>query len=222
MNAIVIMAKAPIPNDVKTRLVPPLDPRTASDLYKSFLLDKIEQVAKIEAQRFLAYTPDRAGNLFREIIPRKFILVQQEGNNLGERLANVAEKLFPQGFKKVILVDSDTPNLPPRMLRAAIRRLDDVEVVIGPCEDGGYYLIGMKSYLPKIFENIPWSTNKVVASTVQRIVDIEATFSLLDEWYDIDRVEDLLRLKRDLTSIPQARQICKNTFELLSKLNLKE
>ncbi len=222
MNAIVIMAKAPIPNDVKTRLVPPLDPMTASDLYRSFLLDKIEQVAEIDAQCFLAFAPDTAESIFREIVPRKFILLQQEGNNLGERLANVTERLFAQGFKKVILVDSDTPNLPSKMLSAAISRLDSVEVVVGPCEDGGYYLIGMKSYLPNIFKDIPWSTRGVVTSTVRRIVEMEATFSLLDKWYDIDRVEDLLRLKRDLNATFQARQACRNTFDLLSKLNLKE
>lgn len=222
MNAIVIMAKAPVPNDVKTRLVPPLDSKTASDLYRSFLLDKIEQVAEIDAQCFLAFTPNTAESLFREIIPRKFILLQQEGNNLGERLANVTERLFTQGFKKIILVDSDTPNLPPKMLRTAISRLDSVEVVVGPCEDGGYYLIGMKSYLPNIFKDIPWSTRAVVTSTVRRIVEMKATFSLLDKWYDIDKVEDLLRLKRDLNASFEARQACRNTFDLLSKLNLKE
>jgi hypothetical protein len=156
------------------------------------------------------------------MIPRKFILLQQEGNNLGERLANVTERLFAQGFKKIILVDSDTPNLPSKMLSAAISRLDSVEVVVGPCEDGGYYLIGTKSYLPNIFKDIPWSTRAVVTSTIRRIAEMKATFSLLDKWYDIDRVEDLLRLKRDLNASFEARQACRNTFDLLSKLSLKE
>jgi hypothetical protein len=223
MNAIVIMAKAPIPNEVKTRLVPPLDPETASELYKNFLLDKIEQTRSIVgAHLFLAYTPETAETAFKDIVPQEFTLIRQVGADLGKRLANISGNLFHQGFKKVVLLDSDTPNLPSRLIREALQRLDAFDVVIGPCEDGGYYLIGLRSSMPELFRNIPWSTSEVVELTVRKVVKKGTTVSLLNKWYDVDTVKDLVRLKRDLESRPHIGSFCKNSYLALSKINVEK
>jgi rSAM/selenodomain-associated transferase 1 len=223
MDAIVIMAKAPVPKKVKTRLVPPLNPETASELYKNFLLDKIEQIRNMVAvHRFVAYTPKKTEAIFRDIVPKEFTLVLQVGADLGEKLANISNTLFHKGFKKVVLLDSDTPNLPSRLVNEALRRLDKFDVVIGPCEDGGYYLIGLRSNMPELFRKIPWSTSEVTESTIRKTVKSGATFTLLNKWYDIDTVQNLLRLKKTLDSKPQIRRLCKNSFLALSKMNFED
>ena len=221
MDAVVVMAKAPIANEAKTRLVPPLDPEIASELYKSFLLDKIEQVESISGIRhFVAYTPESSENLFKSIVPKEFTLINQVGSNLGERLLNTSSTIFNQGFKKVILSDSDTPNLRSEMIVDALRRLDNFDVVLGPCEDGGYYLIGLRSNMPELFRGIPWSTSGVVKSTIRKAAEIHATVSLLHRWYDVDTVESLLRLKRDLELKSQNGFFCKNSYRILAKISL--
>ncbi len=219
MNAVVIMAKAPISNVVKTRLVPPLNPKTASELYKAFLLDKIDQVRSLDGiQSFLAYAPKTAEGLFREFVPREFILIPQVGSDLGERLANVSDSLFHEGFRKIIISDSDTPNLPTDRIRNALHQLNSHDTVIGPCEDGGYYLIGLRTNIPELFAGIPWSSPDVVQSTVNRIRTVGGTVSLLEKWYDVDTFETLLRLKRDLESKPHVGFFCRNSYEALRKI----
>lgn len=224
MNVIVVMAKAPLPNEVKTRLIPPLTPEIASNLYQSFLLDKIEQVKSIRGvHRFIAYTPATAEVFFQKIVPLGFTLIRQTGANLGERLANISKRLFNERFKKVIILDSDTPHLPPEYIREGLSRLDSVDVVLGPCEDGGYYLIGTKSNQPFLFKEIPWSTKGVTELTVKKAQSFDLTVHLLDKWYDVDTVEDLQRLKRYLASEnSKGVFICENTYHVISRMELEQ
>ncbi len=211
MNAVVIMAKAPVPNEVKTRMIPPLEPEAAALLYQSFLLDKIEQVKNIEAHRYVAYTPQTSESFFRSIMPPGFSLISQVGADLGERLAGVSKRLFEEGAEKVVMLDSDTPNLPTDHIREALSRLDEVDVVLGPCEDGGYYLIGMRSWVPELFSGILWSTSEVADMTVKKAKFLDLSVSLLDRWYDVDTVIDLERLKRDLQLPNKKSFFCENT-----------
>ncbi len=225
MNAIVIMAKAPFPNKVKTRLMPPLEPEEASGLYHNFLLDKIEQVRSISnVHPFIAYTPETAEAFFRSILPPGFELVSQSGTGLGERLAEISKYLFRRGFRKVVLLDSDTPTLPPGFIRDAILHLDKADVVLGPCEDGGYYLIGSRSYQPVLFKGIPWSTSQVAELTIGKVQSSGLKISLLDTWYDVDTFEELLRLKRELDSSPENQKdlfFCKNTCCAIYQMNIE-
>jgi uncharacterized protein len=221
MNAVVIMAKAPLPNEVKTRLIPPLSPEEASSLYHCFLLDKIAQVKSIrEARHFLAYTPVTSKAFFRSIIPSSFSLINQVGADLGERLANVSKNLFDQGAEKVIILDSDSPNLPTDHILDGLSRLDDVDIALGPCEDGGYYLIGMRSYMPELFSGIPWSTSEVAKLTMKKAKALGLTVSLLPEWYDVDTMIDLERLKRDLDSQGNNCYFYENTYRSLCLLDI--
>jgi rSAM/selenodomain-associated transferase 1 len=220
MYAVVIMAKAPVPNEVKTRLIPPLKPEEASYLYQNFLLDKIEQVKSIEARRFISYTPETSEAFFRSIMPSGFSLINQAGANLGERLVNISSGLFEQGAEKVVMLDSDTPNLPTDHIREALSRLDKVDVVLGPCEDGGYYLIGMRSFIPELFMGIPWSTSRVAELTIRKAQELGLTVSLLHGWYDVDTAIDLKRLKKDLDSPSGKCFFCENTFRTLSLLHI--
>jgi rSAM/selenodomain-associated transferase 1 len=220
LNAVVIMAKSPIPNQVKTRMIRWLDPSTVSSLYYNFLLDKIEQVKNIEAHIFIAYTPENSADFFRSIIPPGFTLINQVGPDLGERLVNISKYLFSLGFKKVAILDSDTPNLPPEYIQEGFTLLNKSDVVLGPCEDGGYYLIGLKTNQPQLFDGIPWSTSKVTELTIKKAQRSGLIVCLLEKWYDIDTVEDLKRLKYDLDTTSENQNssfFCENTYRAIAK-----
>lgn len=220
LDAVVIMAKAPIPDEVKTRLTPPLRPEAASLLYHNFLLDKIEQVKILEASLFVAYTPKTSESFFKSIVPARFSMICQKGEDLGERLSNVSKILFESGAKKVLILDSDTPSLPTILIQDGLSRLDDVDVVVGPCEDGGYYLIGTRSWIPELFQGIPWSTSEVANLTIAKARSLDLSVFLLNRWYDIDTMTDLKRLKRSLQLPDKNCFFCNNTYRVLQLIQI--
>jgi rSAM/selenodomain-associated transferase 1 len=220
MQALAVMAKTPIPGSVKTRLTPPLTPEEASCLYSRFLRDTLELACRVDGvERFIAYTPGEAVSYFRNIAPNGFGLIPQSGGDLGERLIRVAETLFDRGFDKVLLLGSDLPTLPPALIMRALAELETVDVVLGPCEDGGYYLIGLGRFMPELFIGIPWSTDLVIRLTLAKALAIGASVSLLASWYDVDTVENLLRLQRELQH-PDSRKAAPHTYQAMRELGL--
>lgn len=222
MKAVIIMAREPKPNIVKTRFTPPLDPVDASRIYHGFLLDKIEQVEGInDSDRFVAYTPETSRKFFESIAPQDITLIAQSGKDLGERLANISKMLFRNGYKRIVIIDSDSPNLPSSYIISGLKALKRFDLVVGPCEDGGYYLIGLSSETPQIFQDIPWSTSKVTEITMKKARVLGKKLHLLEEWYDIDTFKDLKRLKSELDLDPDASGhgfFCKNTYKILSEI----
>jgi len=174
------MAKAPLPGAVKTRLCPPLSYEEAAQLYRCFLLDKIEQLNSLKATApAVAYTPD-----------------------LGARLSNTLNQLLESGYRRVMAIDSDTPTLPAAYLEKAVSLLSEAEidVVLGPSEDGGYYLIGLRRPQPELFEKMQWSTAHVLSETMRRAQAKGLKVVCLPAWYDVDTPEDLKRLREFLHS----------------------
>jgi len=222
VNAIVIMAREPVSGKVKTRLALDISSDIAAKLYSAFLLDRLAQVNRIhEADHFVAFTPETSLNYFEGIIPSDFYLIAQVGDDLGERLDNVSSYLFNNGYEKVVMMDSDSPNLPTTYIQQGLEKLDNADITIGPCEDGGYYLIGFKERLPEIFENVPWSTPDVTKITVRKALDLGKEIITLDQWYDIDTMEDLERLKRDLDAAnydSKKVDFCENTINELKRV----
>lgn len=222
MKAIVIMAKEPEPHKVKTRLIPPLDPVTAAKIYHSFLLDRIDQVTGIsDVFHFVAYTPESSRKFFENIIPHDFTLLSQRGKDLGERLANICDTLFENGYEKIVMMDSDTPNLPSSYITDGLKSLKKTDLVLGPCEDGGYYLIGLRKKMPQIFQGIPWSTSNVTEVTMRKAQALGKKIFLLEKWYDVDTIEDLARLKSELDAYPELSGdvfFCKNTYKIVSEI----
>jgi rSAM/selenodomain-associated transferase 1 len=222
MHAIVIMAKESKPGYVKTRLTPPLDPQIASKIYHGLLLDRIEQVECLrEADHFVAYFPKSSLHFFENIIPSSFSLLPQKGKDLGERLANIFSTLFEDGYERIVIMDSDSPNLPSRHISEGLDMLDKADLVLGPCEDGGYYLVGLSSNMPQIFQGIPWSTSKVTELTIKKAKVMDKKISLLEGWYDVDTIEDLKRLKKELDAYPETLKdifFCKNTYKIISEI----
>ncbi|MGH7369754.1 MAG: TIGR04282 family arsenosugar biosynthesis glycosyltransferase [Candidatus Methylomirabilaceae bacterium] len=202
-HAIAVMAKAPQAGAVKTRLVPPLTPELAAELYRCLLIDKLLQVGQLpEVDRYLAYTPAGSRSLMRELAPPPFTLIPQAGADLGDRLHRVSAALLDRGHPGVIIVDSDTPTLPSGYLVEALRHLsrEVIDLVLGPAEDGGYYLIGLKRPCRALFEDIPWSTPLVLPETLRHASTQQLRTALLPSWFDVDTAEDLLRLRRDLAT----------------------
>ena len=209
-RALIVVAKEPQAGKTKTRLSPPLSGQEAADLYRCFLLDTLELMLRVEiAQPILAYTPDEAEPFFRRFAPAGFELTPQVGADLGERLDNVLAHCLRRGYQQAVVMDSDSPSLPPAILEQAFRKLEnpDVDVVLGPCEDGGYYLIGVKAPSPALFQEIAWSTSAVTAETLQRAEEHKLSVACLPEWYDVDVYQDVRRLAEELRSLPdeQAR-----------------
>jgi rSAM/selenodomain-associated transferase 1 len=199
-TAVVIMAKQPQPGAVKTRLCPPLSPQAAAALYRAFLLDKIAQVGRLKAASpVIAYTPDTARHYFADIAPQ-FLLLPQHGDNLGARLVHTFMHLFATGYTGVLAIDSDTPTLPTDFLQQAVARLalPQYDVVLGPSEDGGYYLIGLRVLHRELFEDMPWSTAAVLPETRRRATIKGLTVTTLPAWFDIDTPEELARLRATL------------------------
>jgi uncharacterized protein len=203
-RAVAIMAKAPQPGQVKTRLCPPLSHRQAAELYRCFLLDKIAQVNALQwADPAVSYTPSDAKSWFEDLTPSHFMLIPQHGDDLGARLLFTFDQLFRQGYTQVIVIDSDTPTLPTAYLEQALRLIAarEHDVVLGPTEDGGYYLIGLRQAHRELFAQMPWSTSQVLPETRRRSEQYGLTVAYTPDWYDVDTPEDLARLRASLDRI---------------------
>ncbi len=199
-QALFVMAKDPRTGQVKTRLCPPLTPEVAARLYECFLLDILDLVAGLPGvDSVVAFSPPEAQGEFSRLTAGRFQLIPQEGADLGARLENSFRVLFQQGYARVAAVSTDTPDLPAEYLQEAFFRLREAPVVLGPCPDGGYYLIGLSSPAPELFRDMPWSTDRVVPETDARVKKMGLAISYLPEWRDVDTATDLDRLVRDLT-----------------------
>lgn len=204
MCALAVMAKAPAPGASKTRLVPPLKAREAAELSACFLRDTCENILAISLNKPAAgvavYTPTGSESFFDGLLPRSFGRISQRGSLFGERLFHATEDLFSSRYCSLCLIDSDSPTLPPAFLRAAISELarPGDRVVLGPAKDGGYYLIGLKTIHRRLFENVDWSTSRVLAQTVARAKEIELPVTLLPSWFDVDDAASLRQLCYEL------------------------
>jgi rSAM/selenodomain-associated transferase 1 len=212
--AIAVMAKAPRPGEVKTRLAPPLARETASALSACFLRDVTENIALaargMRIHPYVAYAPARSAAFFDGMLADGTSLVLADGAGvaapgilgLGRCLLHAARSLFAEGHDRVCLVNADTPTLPTALLSQAAAALaeDGDRVVLGPAEDGGYYLIGLKAPHAQLFADVAWSTSKVAEQTRERARALCLPMIELDQWYDVDDVPALHRLCRELTT----------------------
>jgi len=223
---VIVFAKNPIPNAVKTRLIPPLSPEQAATLYTAFLTDWCEALAELsDVDLIIAYTPADAQPDLQALIGDDAIYIPQVGIDLGERLTSATQWAAEHGYTKILLVGSDSPTLPISYISQALTLLDSRNIVIGPSTDGGYYLIGfsvetLATTIPQVFEDIAWSTAEVFQQTVARIHAAKVTFGLLSPWYDIDRAEDLAFLHAHISAMQLAGDSVQavRTESLLTKL----
>jgi len=191
----VIMAKEPVPGKVKTRLTPPLTPYEAADLYRCFLQDRLLAMGALsDVDIALAYTPSRAQKPFNDFCPENFGLFAQHGRTLGEKLCHIFQEKLSEGYAAVSIMGSDSPDLPNRLVQASFSLMltQRADLVLGPCPDGGYYLIAATKLYPDLFSGIPWSTDKVLATTLTKAAELGLKTKLLPPWNDLDTFQDLV------------------------------
>ena len=223
--ALAIMTKAPRAGQVKTRLVPPLTSEEAAKLNICFLRDTASAIARAggrtgRARGIGVYTPIGAEAAYIDILPQDFDLLSQRGDGFGERLAFAADDLFQCGFGSVCLIDSDSPTVSADVYTKAVELLSKPgdRVVLGPSDDGGYYLIGLKDAHPELFERIDWSTERVLEQTKQRAQESELEVSLLPVGYDVDDAKTFRRLCDELLAEESSNEVAPSTREFLSTL----
>ena len=202
-SALIVVAKRPAPGETKTRLAPPLSPEQAAALYECFLRDTLDLMRQIpDVQRVVAYLPAHAERYFSDLAP-DFEHIPQQGPELGARLDNALTHLLRQGYQRVVIMNSDGPTLPSPCLTAAFERLTEgADVVLGPCDDGGYYLIGIKRPVPRLLREVQMSTPNVTRDTLKLAVEEGLRVELLPVWYDVDSAVSLTRLARELLEAP--------------------
>jgi len=209
--AMAVMAKAPRPGHAKTRLCPPLGPGQAAALSAAFLRDITENIAlaarAVPVHGYVAYAPAGGEGLFTGHLADDTRLILADGSppmprdvqGFGRCLLHAALGLLEAGFGAVCLVNSDSPTLPTAALIAAARALlsPGDRIVLGPADDGGYYLLGMKRPHMHLFANIAWSTERVATTTRARADALGLDVVTLPTWYDVDDAASLQRLIDD-------------------------
>lgn len=206
--AMAIMAKESRPGLCKTRLTPPLTPEEAACMNTAFLRDISANIAaaarSAPIQGYAAYWPLGAEPFFDNILAPGFKLYHPPEPGIGRALFRTAEALLDVGHRSVCMVNSDSPNLPPAFLVRAVHALHapGERIVLGPSEDGGYYLIGLTRFRARLFEDIDWSTERVTGQTLQRAAELGLEVVMLPPWYDVDDAAMLARLARDVRNPP--------------------
>ena len=195
-NLVIIFIKCPLMGTVKTRLSKTIGEKMAQELYKRFVLDIIASLEGTGIPFVIYYTIDSCEETMVNWIGKDFRYHVQEGNGLGDRIKNSFIKSFSDGYENVILIGSDSPDLPPKYLIESFEYLRSNDVIIGPAVDGGYYLVGFRAdtFAPIIFHGIEWSSGNEFRETMNKLEEEGAGVHLLPEWYDIDTYEDLKKL----------------------------
>jgi rSAM/selenodomain-associated transferase 1 len=214
-QALLVVAKRPAPGQTKTRLTPPLSAEQAAHLYACFLRDTLELMRAVSnVELLIAYAPQNESAYFEQLAP-DFDLIPQIGDNLGERLDNALTSCLGQGFARAVVMDSDSPTLPPAYVASAFEELDAADVVLGPCEDGGYYLIGLTHSQPRLLRGVEMSTPNVTRNTLTLAQEEGLRVAVLPRWYDVDTRDELERLRREL---PRATNgLARHTREFFKK-----
>jgi uncharacterized protein len=200
-RCLIIVAKEPIAGLVKTRLAASIGAERTAALYRCFLQDTIALARRVPAcDLALSFWPPDAAPHFRALDPAA-LLLPQSGADFGHRLLSAFEQAAAAGYDELVLIGSDNPSLPPDYVTQAFAALAAAPAVLGPSEDGGYYLIGMRTPQPALFERgIAWSTAHVAQQTSALAAAAGLAMARVPPWYDIDTLADLQRLFCDLRS----------------------
>jgi uncharacterized protein len=196
---LLVFARLPEPGSVKTRLAASIGDAKALAIYEAMLRELLSNIGTSAngTEIEIAWAPTPGAN--RETLTRAFgdhVLAMQTGATLGDRLAMAfSERFFFHRTMKIIAIGVDDPSLTRETIDHAFALLDSVEWVVGPAQDGGYYLVGCRgaAFRSEVFTTIEWGTESVFSTTMARIREWENTVAVLPQRYDIDRVEDLQR-----------------------------
>lgn len=192
-NCVLFFVKYPMAGRVKTRLAEQIGQDAATGLYRSFVADIIATLKSLDANIKIVFAPPNSKDQLQQWLGKKYSYIPQAGQDLGQRMKNAFFQAFSEGFRDVIVIGSDSPDLPKEYLELAFTALDKSDVVVGPSSDGGYYLIGFTrdTFLPEAFERISWGSNKVLEQTTNILKRYSQSLYLLPQWHDVDTLPDL-------------------------------
>ena len=211
---LLIFVKAPSPGEVKTRLLPILSAEDACQLYRCLVLDTLNAARALRGVHVvLAYA---ATSQFPDCswLGEEVPIVLQQGDDLGARLVHAFRWAFARKARHVVVVGSDAPDISTHWLRLAFQELSRVDVVVGPSTDGGYHLIGLNHPHPKLLTDMPWSTDRLLAQTLQRIRRLGLTVRCLEPISDLDTPKDV---QRYLATLDGRRRLQTHTARYLTR-----
>lgn len=213
-----MFAKEPIPGRVKTRLAASIGAAPAADVYQAFVGDLIEKHGNTGDRRVLSYAPNTASAQAwaTRVGGKNFEVSPQSSGDLGTRMQSFFDTAFTVGNDRVVLIGSDSPNLPVAIVEQAFESLLENDVVLGPAMDGGYYLVGQRVESRNIFEGIEWSSERVFEQNCERIESLNASLGVLPEWFDVDTAVEAHQLREQL--LRSDDKTCPRTLTTLNSL----
>ncbi len=207
MSTLIIFVKYPEPGKVKTRLAEDLGDVQAARIYSIMTHRIIEKT--LDPHNYstvIFYDPaDKEREIRRWLDIEELRYYPQLGNTLGEKISGAFEKVYANGADKAVIIGSDCIDVSKETVNEALDLLENTDIVLGPAEDGGYYLLGTNKYLPLAFQDIDWSTEHVLSQTIAKIRDNGLNFELLKTLRDIDTVDDLESVNIDITEITDTK-----------------
>jgi uncharacterized protein len=201
-RVLVIMAKAPRPGAVKTRLTPSLSPAAVTDFYSCLLDDTLALARSLSDSEVAIMCPDTDVNELAQLAGSEVSIVAQKGEGLAAGLTSVFAHFTQDRERRTIAFNSDSPHLPRSVLEDAFETLLAHDVVIGPTQDGGYYLVGANASHPTLFAGDGMGTSSALERLLSRARALQLSVGFADPFYDIDVADDLTRLAEELRLAP--------------------
>jgi rSAM/selenodomain-associated transferase 1 len=225
-DCLIVFVRWPEKGKVKSRLTAGLDENVVLELYKCFVEDLLHTLKQSGFQPLIAFCPLEAGDKITAWLGDEYSYIPQTGTNLGKRMQNAFALAFAQECSRVALIGSDFPDLPAEIIKDAFASLRDHDAAIGPARDGGYYLIGFRNdtFLPRIFDDIPWSTAGVFARTMEILREEGCEVRQMPFWRDIDRPEDIVDLiqrSRDKAFMRSKTMACLMRLDIYNTLSVE-
>jgi rSAM/selenodomain-associated transferase 1 len=201
-RVLVIMAKAPRPGTVKTRLTPGLSAETVTAFYRCLLGDTLGLARSLTSVEVAIMCPEPDVNELERLVGEEVSVVAQNGEGLAAGLTSVFAHFGEDHPRRIIAFNSDSPHLPRPILEGAFEMLSAHDVVVGPTTDGGYYLVGAKTFHPALFASDGMGTSSALERLLSSAQALELSVGLVDPFYDIDVADDLVRLAAELRLAP--------------------
>lgn len=195
-EAIIIFTRIPVPGKTKTRLMPCYSPLECAKLHGYFLKDIFTECKKVDKDIYIYYDPEGNVEVLKKILGNGRVYEEQVGEDLGLRMHHAIQEVLKKGYKKCILVGADVPSLECKQLIESFELLNEKDVVLGPTEDGGYYLIGMKQIIPEAFDKIQYGIDGVAAATKSKLEIAGYQVAFVDTLLDMDTPEDVLNYEK--------------------------
>ncbi|MDP3723514.1 MAG: TIGR04282 family arsenosugar biosynthesis glycosyltransferase [Candidatus Omnitrophota bacterium] len=197
MRRLLIFVKEPVPRQVKTRLATEIGAEAACHVYRRCVERTLERLVALRGEITLCVEPAEAMGRLQAWLGSAWPVQPQRGATLGERLADATDSAFAAGMRRVIVIGTDSPWLDHLRIEEAFSAMERTDLVLGPTEDGGYYLVGLAKSAPGLFHGISWSTSQVLDQTLAAARASGMTSALLPEGYDIDRLTELQRWMKE-------------------------